>query len=249
MREIYVAGLATTAGGTIKRGIFEEVQIRSSDLIELLEIKDLFDHYKLGWMSESSGKYSLTMIREFHIAATLIKMRKKGKLAWLCRDARWPILPIVDQIVQDSHIQDICKDNTTAIPSSAPTTAVRPPTAVLAFVFTQKNLASLARRTEKNEKQIDLLAQQLKPFVAKSIAATVSPIHKAASTVPLFDMPVALVSEDPHDERLAPESTEHSGDQGPEGESQIVIGASRTTGAVTMEVVPTTPTSISRTDA
>ncbi|MCE3051324.1 hypothetical protein HAX54_049446 [Datura stramonium] len=80
MREIYVVGLEMMTQGNVKWSIFEEVQICSSDLSGLPKIKDLFDHYKLDWMSEPPGEYSQAMVREFYAAyvAILNKTRKKG---------------------------------------------------------------------------------------------------------------------------------------------------------------------------
>ncbi|MCE3215344.1 hypothetical protein HAX54_001993 [Datura stramonium] len=52
VREIYAIGLEITTRGNVKRCIFEEVEIRFSDLTELPNIKELFDHYCIGWMRD-----------------------------------------------------------------------------------------------------------------------------------------------------------------------------------------------------
>ncbi|MCE0481604.1 hypothetical protein HAX54_039464 [Datura stramonium] len=54
--------LETITKGNVKRSIFEEVEIRFSNLTELPNVKKLFDYYWLGWLSESSGEYSPAMI-------------------------------------------------------------------------------------------------------------------------------------------------------------------------------------------
>ncbi|MCD9561098.1 hypothetical protein HAX54_020059 [Datura stramonium] len=109
-------------------------------------------------------------------------------------------VPIGEEVVSlvDSSAADA---DTTAVPSAASTatipTAARAPALVPAFVFTGESLASLARRTKRNEKQIDLLAQKLKPFIAKSIAEVVASIHEAVHI--LYGQIDVL--EEPHDKQ------------------------------------------------
>ncbi|MCE5165993.1 hypothetical protein HAX54_013821, partial [Datura stramonium] len=50
MREIYATRLEITTRGNVKRCMFEEVEIRFSNLNEFPNMKELFDHYCLGWM-------------------------------------------------------------------------------------------------------------------------------------------------------------------------------------------------------
>ncbi|MCD9642927.1 hypothetical protein HAX54_029994 [Datura stramonium] len=62
MRESYVVRLETMTKSNVKRSIFKEFEIRFSNLAELPDIRELFDHDWLGWMSESAGEYIPSMV-------------------------------------------------------------------------------------------------------------------------------------------------------------------------------------------
>lgn len=83
MREIFYEGLRTNQRGNIKRNVFDKVQIRSSDLVEMPEFSDFFYQYGLGYMRQPPGEYSPVLICKFYsaYAATLISMRKKMESA------------------------------------------------------------------------------------------------------------------------------------------------------------------------
>ncbi|MCE3216828.1 hypothetical protein HAX54_008321 [Datura stramonium] len=124
-----------------------------------------------------------------------------------------PFLSTIDQKVEATHIQDISKGNTprevpalmdegasTTVYSSAteantptaPSVAListvppvtTPPIPIPAVVFTRNNLATMNKHLERNVKQTDLLAQQLEPYVAKSVAAALAPVHEAIQSPP-----------------------------------------------------------------
>ncbi|MCE3051768.1 hypothetical protein HAX54_050762 [Datura stramonium] len=130
MREMYVTGLEIITRGNVKRSIFEEVGICSSDLTKLSNIKELFDHYPLGWMKGSTP-------REVPILM--------GKGASTVADA-------------SATKVDTPTTLSTALVSAVPL-ATRPPIQALNVVFTQDYLSALNKLLEWNEKQINLLAQ------------------------------------------------------------------------------------------
>ncbi|MCE0481530.1 hypothetical protein HAX54_039340 [Datura stramonium] len=152
-------------------------------------------------------------------------------------DAPVPIRQGVASLIDSSAIEV----ETTAVPSAASATTIpvagRPLAPVSTFTFTRENLASLGRRIEQNEKQIDLLAQQLKPLIAKSIVKAVAPTHKDVHILhSQIDSIRKWVNE------RAPEGVEKIGDHDPEGEFQTLIGVVGTTDAIIMEALPATPT-------